>query len=210
MNQNLLVLFLVGSMMGCTQSLRLETSSDVPAPLVGKLPLSIGVYYDDRFKTYAYEENSEDRPNWRISSGAAEVQLFDRILFSMFETTRPVSGTSVLEGSGLDAIISPHIEEMQFALPYETRTELYEVWIKYTITLYQPDGELISEFPLTGYGKSSTEFLKSRDAGIQTAIGVAYRDAGAKLALGFPGVLDVREWLVQIPRVCNSEEVDLC
>jgi hypothetical protein len=52
--------------------------------------------------------------------------------------------------------------------------------------------------------------LKSRDAGIQTAIGVAYRDAGAKLALGFPGVLDVREWLVQIPRVCNSEEVDLC
>lgn len=207
---NCLALVTLMLLVGCTRSLMMETTSDVPAPLVAQLPLTVGVYYDVKFRTYVYEENSEDRPNWAIRSGTAEVELFDRILSSMFEDTQQVSSLSVAAGSGLDAIVAPAIEEMQFALPFETKTDLYEVWIKYTIRVHQPDGELISEFPLTGYGKSSSEFLKSRDAGIQAAIGVAFRDAGAKLALGFPTVLDIREWLVQIPRVCNSDQVDLC
>jgi len=207
---NCLALVTLMLLVGCTRSLMMETTSDVPAPLVAQLPLTVGVYYDVKFRTYVYEENSEDRPNWAIRSGAAEVELFDRILSSMFEDTQQVSSLSVATGSGLDAIVAPAIEEMQFALPFETKTDLYEVWIKYTIRVHQADGDLISEFPLTGYGKSSSEFLKSRDAGIQAAIGVAFRDAGAKLALGFPNVSDIREWLVQIPRVCNSDQVDLC
>ena len=97
---NCLALVTLMLLVGCTRSLMMETTSDVPAPLVAQLPLTVGVYYDVKFRTYVYEENSEDRPNWAIRSGAAEVELFDRILSSMFEDTQQVSSLSVATGSG--------------------------------------------------------------------------------------------------------------
>lgn len=194
----------------CSQSLTLETKSEVPRPLVTQLPLNIGIYYDDKFRNYIYEENSEDRPNWSINSGTSQVQMFDQILPSMFKSVTHVSGTSNAQGDKLHAILAPDIAEMQFAMPYETKTELYEVWIKYHIRLYAPDGQLITEWPIAGYGKSSTEFLKSRDEGLNTAINSAFRDAGAKLALGFTRHGDIRQWLASIPGACNAEPENIC
>ena len=47
---------------GCNQSLTMETQTDVPTPLSIQLPLSMAVVYDDEFRNYIYQENSEDRP----------------------------------------------------------------------------------------------------------------------------------------------------
>ena len=203
-----IVFSVISVLVGCTQSLTLETKSDVPAPLIMQLPLNVGVFFDDQFRNYVYQENSEDRPNWAISSGGSQVDFFNQILPSMFENITALSTSSAGENSGVDAILAPQIAEMQFALPQETKTDLYEVWIKYHIQLHSPDGELITEWPITGYGKSSTEFLKSRDEGIQTAINVAFRDAGAKFALSFPQIPEVKDWLVGIPEVCTSNAIE--
>ena len=169
-----LLAFAVTGLVACTQSLTLETKSDVPVPLITQLPLNIGVYYDEQFRNYVYQENSDDRPNWAISSGGSQVNFFNQILPSMFANITYVNANTADPASGVNAIVAPHIEEMQFALPRETKTDLYEVWIKYQIQLHSPNGELITEWPITGYGKSSTEFLKGRDEGIQTAINVAF------------------------------------
>ena len=86
---------------------------------------------------------------------------------------------------------------MQFALPDETKTDFYEAWVKYNMELYNRDGSRIANWSVTGYGKSSTEFMKSRDKGLNAAVNQALRDAGAKFALGFPKVSDVGAWLEQ-------------
>jgi len=186
---------LVLILLGCEQSLTMETKTDVPLPLITQLPLNIGVYYDEQFSGYTYVEDSEDRPSWSIKSGASQVELFDQILPSMFQSIKYLNGLSDPQANNLDGIIVPHVEEMQFALPNETKTDLYEVWIKYKISLHNPDGELIAEWPLTGYGKSSTEFLKSREKGLHAAINLAFRDAGAKLAINFAKIAEVKQWL---------------
>ena len=198
------------SLSACDQSLTMEAKTDVPTPLAIKLPLNIGVYYDDAFRNYVYEENSEDRPNWTIKSGTSQVELFDRVLPSMFQNISYIENIQGNLGTNVDGILAPEVEEMQFALPRETKSDLYEVWIKYKIKLLSPNGDLVADWPVTGYGKSSIEFLKSRDKGLQSAINSAFRDAGAKFALNFIKVPPIRQWLSDIPEICNSNVTDIC
>jgi len=187
----------------CEQSLSLQTKSDVPVPLVTQLPLHIGVYYKDEFRNYIHTENSEDRQNWSIDSGASQVALFDQVLPSMFTTISYVKDPALATASDVDAVIIPQVEEMQFALPHETQSEFYEAWIKYKIGIYDDKGGLIAEWPLTAYGKSSTAFLQSRDQGMLAAVNSAFRDLGAKLSLGFAKVAVIRQWLAGKPEVCK-------
>jgi hypothetical protein len=188
-----LLLILAG---GCTSSLKMKVEGEVPTPVVTRLPLKMGVYYDDKFSNYTYKENSAERRNWSIESGASQVAMFQRILPSMFTSvqqidTPPTTGNNY----NVDAILVPNIEEMQFSLPSETKLDLYEVWIKYQIGFYDNRGRHITDIPLTAYGKTSTAFMLTKEKAMQAAMDQALRDAGARLALGFTRNDDVRRWL---------------
>ena len=181
---------------GCSQSLALKVESEVPMPLISKIPINMGVYYDENFRNYTYRENTPDRENWSIESGSSQIALFNQILPSMFREvieidSMPAAGTV----TGVKAVLVPSIEEMQFSLPQETRLDMYEAWIKYKIRLLDTNGNLISEWPLTAYGKTETAFMKNREQGLNGAMELALRDAGAKLALGFPEIVEVKDWL---------------
>ena len=181
---------------GCSQSLALKVESEVPMPLISKIPINMGVYYDENFRNYTYRENTPDRENWSIESGSSQMALFNQILPSMFREvieidSMPAAGTV----AGVKAVLVPSIEEMQFSLPQETRLDMYEAWIKYKIRLLDTNGNLISEWPLTAYGKTETAFMKNREQGLNGAMELALRDAGAKLALGFPEIVEVKDWL---------------
>lgn len=191
--QLLIYLLLTMTLIACNQSVTMKVDTDVPAPLVEKLPLTMGIYYDDTFRNYAYEEDSEERPEWAINSGESQVVLFEQIFSSMFSQTEQVGNNNA--NNTVDGILRPEVVEMQFALPAETKTDFYESWVKYKIALYDNNGDFVADWPITGYGKSSTEFLKSRDKGLNAAINQALRDVGAKLAIGFPKVNGVDSWL---------------
>ncbi|MEJ8566363.1 hypothetical protein [Elongatibacter sediminis] len=180
----------------CSQSMVLKPEAEVPPPLASQLPLHIAVHYPEEFRTYVYEENSDDRQNWSIDCGPSQVVLFDQVLPALFAEVSHVNEIHAAAGSGLDAILVPRVEDMQFALPHETRTELYEAWLRYSITLYEPDGRKITEFPLTGYGKSTTSLFSGREDGLNSAINEAFRDVGARLTLGFRNNQAVRPWLL--------------
>ncbi len=185
----------------CTSSVNIKIDSEVPVPTVARIPLAMGVHYDAALREHVYTEDSEDRPDWSIESGASQVQLFDRILPAMFQSTVPVEATDGVPG--VAGIIAPHVAEMQFALPTETKTDFYEAWIKYQMQLFDADGQLVAEWPVTGYGKAETAMLKSKDDGLSTAINLAMRDAGAKVALGFERVQEVRRWLALKTKDCE-------
>lgn len=180
---------------GCSPSLNLKTESEIPTPVVERLPLTMGVYFDEKFRNYVYEENSEDRENWHIDNSASRVALFKQVLPSMFKQVRLMPAATAARDSPVDAIIVPQVEEMQLALPGETYSDLYEAWIKYKIRLFKPDGKLIGEWPLTGYGKQEKALFTSRSKGLNAAINKALRDIGAKLAIGFSNQEVVQQWL---------------
>ena len=183
------------ALVACEQSVSLKVDTEIPTPVISRMPVKMGVFFSDEMRNYIFEENSEDRPNWKIESGSSHVALFDQIISSMFVETKEVAGTAA--DTTLDAVLSPSVAEMQFALPEETKTDFYEAWVKYNVELYNRDGSRIAGWSVTGYGKSSTEFMKSRDKGLNAAVNQALRDAGAKFALGFHRVEDVSAWLEQ-------------
>ena len=179
----------------CEQSMTLRVESEIPIPVIERIPVKIGVFYQDELRNYVSEENSDERPNWKIESGSSHVDLFEQILSSMFQEVTEVAGTTAV--ASVDAVLAPRVAEMQFALPAETKTDFYEAWVKYDMELHDPDGNRIANWSVTGYGKSSTEFMKSRDKGLNAAVNQSLRDAGAKFALGFPMVAEISAWLEQ-------------
>ena len=179
----------------CEQSMSLRVESEIPIPVIDRMPVKMGVFFQDVLRNYVTEENSDERPNWKIESGSSHVALFEQILSAMFEEIKEVAGTSA--DSTVDAVLAPNIAEMQFALPAETKTDFYEAWVKYNMELFNRDGSPIANWSVTGYGKSSTEFMKSRDKGLNAAVNQALRDAGAKFALGFSKVEGISAWLEQ-------------
>jgi hypothetical protein len=197
----ILVVPLAVASAACTPTVSLTVDSDVPEALVDRYPINVGVYYDESFENYVYKESSEDRGNWSIDSGAEQVELFDQMLESMFLSVRRVDGPPG-PGQGIDAVVSPKIEDMQFAMPKETGFEFYEAWIKYRINLYEPDGKPIADWVVTAYGKAAPEksqliIFENQDASLNEAIGVALRDAGAKISLGFSEIPEVKDWLAK-------------
>ena len=201
---------LLSVMAGCNQSLDLKVDSEVPAPLVNKIPMAMGVYYDDKFRNYAYHENSAERKNWDIESGPSQVALFDQVLPSMFKEVKHIKSLPLGNNTDVQAVLVPSIQEMQFSLPKETHLDMYEVWIKYMIRMQDANGNVIAEWPITAYGKSTTKLLKNRKQGLNGAMDLALRDAGAKLAIGFPKVTQVKQWLAAHVGACTAQPEKTC
>ena len=189
-------LLLAAGLAGCSSSVAVKVDSEVPAPLIDKYATGIGVYYEDALRNHVYTEDSEDRKNWRIETGTAQVAMFDQVIRGTFEVVRPVASLPV-SGAAVDAVIVPHIDEVQFATPRESLQNFYEAWIRYKIDLRRPSGDLIATWEMTAYGRSAEGFLTSNDQGLNAAIAGLLRDAGAKFTIGFPQAPGVKEWIDQ-------------
>jgi hypothetical protein len=194
--RGLAVLMIALLVAGCAaRSVQLKVENEVPAPIISKLPLDIGAYYDAEFSNHVYVENSEERPDWRIESGESQVALFDQIFSSLFASFERLDGVSAPAGRALDLVVAPKVSEMQFSTPGEIYTDFYEAWIKYELSIYEPDGSLLTTWSFVGYGKSSTAFMKNTDAGLNEAMNVALRDAGAKISINFKNIPEIKDLL---------------
>ena len=167
-----------------------------PTPNVGKLPLKIAVYYDEALRDFSYIEYTETgKEEFDIHSGQSHIDLFNAILPGMFEQIVIVDSMEEAKGTGVDAVFAPAIEEFQLALPYKTKLDMFEVWIKYNMRLLTADGEYIADWVATSYGKTPTETFRSNEAGINEAAFSALRDLGSSFSLNFARVPEVRDWL---------------
>lgn len=167
-----------------------------PTPNIGRLPVSVAVYYDDALKEHSYVEYSETgREEFAVASGLSHVELFDTLLPAMFEDVVEVDELEDARPLGVDAVFAPMIEEFQLALPAKTRLDVYEVWIKYNMRLLTAEGEYIADWVLTSYGKTPKETFRSDEASINMAAVGALRDLASSFSLSFTRQPDVSGWL---------------
>jgi len=183
----------------CEQSMILETNLDIPQPIDITLPLNIAIFYEKSLREYVYTENSDDRRNWAITIGPSQIAIFDKVLPSMFSSIEIISNLDEAKYQDYDAVIVPEIKNIQFALPYETKTKIHETWIKYIIHIQEVDGKFITDLNLTGYGKSepntSIDFLLDEREGLVISTNEAYRDLAAKIILSFQSDPTIKKWL---------------
>jgi hypothetical protein len=174
---------------------------EFPEPLMNKLPLTLGIWYGDDFRNHEFFDEAKTRTEseWLVKTGEAQVQMWDILLNGMFATVVPMKARPEpgVMSQVVDAVLIPHVDELQYAIPAHTNVKVYEIWMRYRYELVTTSGEPIADWTMTSYGKTPTAFLQSDEAAVNLAAVVALRDAGANFASNFTRVPAVRDWLAQ-------------
>lgn len=196
---SLAILLSTGMLTGCS-SVNVEVPAQFPVPLVERHPLPIGLRLDPELVEYVHQEELESGGNWEIGLGRAQSELFGQLLIGMFTRVEVLNGSPEemsAAAASLAGILVPRIEEVQFSTPAQTRTDYFEVWIRYQFQLLDREGTLLGEWPLTAYGKANQRHygLQSREPALMAAALAACRDAMAFFTVQFKEVPPVRQWL---------------
>ncbi len=176
-----------------------------PQPVLEKLPVTLGVYYDPEFRAHEFFDRSTTRgeSDWIVRTGDAQTQMYDTLLGGMFERVVYLNELpredrlAGVEELKVDAILVPHVDELQYSIPRHTKINVFEIWMRYRYELYSPSGAVLADWTMTSYGKTPTAFLRSAEAAVNLAAIVALRDAGANFAVNFTSVPEVQQWLEQ-------------
>ena len=168
---------------------RFETQSDIPQPLIEKIPVVVGVHMPLEFTAKVYEEKREGGGGeYSIGLGKAQSAGFMRILNAMFNRVVPVASPrdAAATDPEIRGVLEPVLEDYAFVTPADSGTPTYAASLRYTIRLYSPQGELAESWSFTGYGaQPASQFPGKGDEALAAATRLAMRDAGAKLAAEF-------------------------
>lgn len=168
--------------------------STFPTPLIEPLPVRMGVIIPDELYNFIYTEDIPDQSLWTIALGDANVAMLGPLFEGMFRETRDIESLARAAGdASLDGIIEPKLEKFEFDVPTGERDEFVEVWLQYQITVYEPGGGTIIQWPVSGYGKS--ELIRDPEDAVQRAAIIAMREAGATISTKFSEQPQVRQWL---------------
>lgn len=165
-----------------------ETRTDMPAPLIVKVPIVVGVHMPLEFSEKVYEEKRPGGGEYSIGLGKAQSAGFMRVLTAMFNRVVPVSTPQAAAATDpeIRGVLEPVLEDFAFVTPGDSGTPVYAASLRYTIHLYSPKGELADSWTFTGYGSQpASSFPGKGDEALAAATRMAMRDAGAKLAAEF-------------------------
>jgi len=166
-----------------------------PAPLIEPLPVRMGILYDDELRNFVHVEALPQQSAWTIDLGDANLALLSPLFERMFVETRTVDAVPVAPQlrDTIDGVIRPRLEKFEFDVPIGERDEFVEVWMQYQLTLYNPDGSVVTEWPVSGYGKA--ELTGRREDSVRRATIIAMREVGAAISTKFAEQPDVSYWL---------------
>jgi hypothetical protein len=165
---------------------KLVANTNIPTPLVVKIPIAVALFVPKEFSTYVHNEERWST-DWRVELGKAQTDGITRLMNAMFEqviTVDSVGAGQTHADNGVRAILEPSVEEFAFVTPRDAGSPFFAVSIKYRVNIYLPNGKLADSWGFTGYGTAPASGLSSAPP-LQTATALAMRDAGAKLAVEF-------------------------
>ena len=176
----------------CSTSVWVE--ADFPQPLVNRLPVRMGLILDDDLLDYVHYEELPRQAAYTIQIGEANELMLVQLFQSMFTDIEQFNDFSLIQTNiaEIDGVLWPELERFEFDVPLGQRDEFVEVWIQYVIKLYETDGQLVTEWPVSGYGKAE---MVDREEALNRAIVVAMREVGATISTKFSDQPDLRNWL---------------
>ena len=177
---------------GCSTSIWVE--ADFPQPLVNRLPVRMGLILDDDLLDYVHYEELPRQASYTIQIGEANELMLVQLFQSMFTDIEQFDNFSLIQSNRarIDGVLWPTLDRFEFDVPIGQRDEFVEVWVQYIVKLYETDGQLVTEWPVSGYGKA--ELIDRKDA-LNRAIVVAMREVGATISTKFSDQPDLRNWL---------------
>lgn len=159
----------------------------IPEPLLEQISMSVGVRMPANFEHFVHEEEIYGQKSWSIDLGRSNAALFEQLFAFMFANVVILGPEDDPMLMPIDALIEPSIDAFEFSTPEQSSTDAFAVWIRYRIKVYDPDGKMVSNWPVAAYGKSQTTTLGNSDA-LRNAAILAMRDAAALMIMKFDNV----------------------
>jgi hypothetical protein len=182
---------------GCGD-VKVKAEPKLPTALVSKLPLTVGVYYADNFRTYKHREDRWGS-GYEVDLGPGHVHLADQLFNLEFAGTVPVASLdAVPKDAHFAAIVEPRIERFSFLTARDTGGQYFAVTIDYRLNLFNAKGERIDSFTFVGYGSAPSTGMSSANP-LAAATQSAMRDAAAKFLVQFPEQGTVKKLLAGEP-----------
>jgi hypothetical protein len=183
---------------GCAGAVVEFDSNAFPTPLVEVTNIDVGLVLDEELTSYKHVEEIDMYGGWEVPLGLVQRLLFKNVLGAMFLSVTEVESATDAHPE-LDAVLVPAILGFQMSIPTQTNSNLYEVWIKYRLLLYDNKGELIVEWEFPAYGRANKEdygMLTDKDEpALEDATMTALRDAAAEISLKLRNQPEVQAWL---------------
>ncbi len=154
----------------------------IPPPLMEQLNYRVAVQYSKEMYDYTHKEELLGNKKWTISLGEANKRVYDQLFSALFSDVTYLSPDENINGREFDLVMRPSIQAFEFALPQQSRTDAYTVWIRYQIELFNRFGSKIGTWPINAYGKSGAGRFEGSEA-IQRAAALAMRDAAALVSM---------------------------
>ena len=179
---------------GCAK-VAVRPEGDLPKPLVVATPAKVGVVVTPEAGNYTHKE-SRASVDYEATLGPSHKHLVEEIFKAEFTDAKVFDSVDAARvAPGLMAIFEPRIEQFSFANAKETGGVYCAVTIRYNIAIYAPDGSLVDNLTLTGYGSGPAPKIGNGEEELGIAAYAAMRDAAAKFLTQFPG-LDIAKPLL--------------
>ena len=208
--KRLAALFILLFVVACT-SREVVVEGAFPTPLIDPVPVSVGILFTQEFREHELMEDATGRGevSWRVSTGSAQVDFWSTLFPAFFQNVVFINSYEDLETYDVDAVLIPEVSEVQYAIPLYTSVKVYEIWMRYQLSLVEPEQimdadnktinlenmQAFAEWPLTAYGKTPTAFMQSDVDAVNLAAVMALRDAGANFITSFARVPGVMDWI---------------
>jgi hypothetical protein len=179
---------------GCAK-VAVRPEGDLPKPLIVATPAKVGVVVTPEAGNYTHKE-SRASVDYEADLGPSHKHLVEEIFKAEFTDAKLFESVDAARlEPGLMAIFEPRIEQFSFANAKETGGVYCAVTIRYNIAIYAPDGSLVDNLTLTGYGSGPAPKIGNGEEELGIAAYAAMRDAAAKFLTQFPG-LDIAKPLL--------------
>ncbi len=167
----------------CGSNVRLDPPT-IPEPLINTVPLHVAVRIPVEFHGFVHKEEVIGNEEWTIDLGRSNAVFFEQLFRYMFDSVTVLGPEDDETVISYDALVEPSIDAFEFSVPSQTKTDSFAVWIRYRLRVYDPDGRLVGNWPVSAYGKSLTTMMGGDEA-LQRAAVLAMRDAAALMIFRF-------------------------
>ena len=179
-------------LVGCA-STQVSLETDFPSPLVERQSTPVALIINESLTDFVHNETVEKGGDFVIEVGSAQRALFERLASGLFSN---YSFFESIDDQKISALaIEPDIRELQFATPEQTRTDYYEVWMRYEFKLYDLERNLKSTWSIPAYGKANKNNHTGKRDGLEAAALAACRDVMAVFSIRFSNEQLVADWL---------------
>jgi len=177
-----LAVALVALTAGCSGA-QVSLKNQFPTPLLEPVSMNAGIVLNEKLLSYNHNEEIQGAGKFNIHIGSAQRNMFSRLgegLFNEYMVLVQLASNELVDG-----ILLPEIMQMQMALPRQTRSEYFEVWMRYRFHFYDNQANLLGSWDLPAYGKANQNDYRGDEAALKAAALSACRDAMAFFSLNF-------------------------